>query len=216
MMCGGSSGGSGAALAAGMVPLTLGSDTGGSIRIPCSFCGVTGIKPTFGLVGRSGVLPLAWSLDHVGPMALRVQDLANALGSMAGHDPDEESSVDLPLPDYAAALEQGEGLKGLVVARPFNYFFEGLSPEVKTAVLKAVDGRRADLRTVVTRFTRYFNLAGVPVLTLPCGLSEQGLPLGMQLVAGPFEELKLLKAGHAYQKAFPLKPLCPPLAEAKA
>ena len=139
MMCGGSSSGSGAALAAGMVPFTLGTDTGGSIRIPSSFCGVVGLKPTFGLVGRSGVLPLSWSMDHVGPMALKVDDLALTLEVMAGHDPDDLSSVKRPRVDFSAALEQEDGLKGLVVGRPTNYFFQGMDPQVAKTMLEAVE-----------------------------------------------------------------------------
>ena len=98
-MTGGSSGGSGAALAAGLVPLTLGSDTNGSIRVPAAFCGCFGLKPTYGRVSRAGVLPLAWSMDHVGPMTRTAADSALMLAAMAGYDPADASTSVLPVPD---------------------------------------------------------------------------------------------------------------------
>jgi aspartyl-tRNA(Asn)/glutamyl-tRNA(Gln) amidotransferase subunit A len=319
-MCGGSSSGSAAALAAGFVPLTLGTDTGGSIRIPCSLCGTVGLKPTYGLVSRRGVLPLAWSLDHVGPMALHVEDIALALGVIAGHDPEDPTSARRAPVDYQARL--AGGVEGLVVGVPKTFFYEGLREDVRRTVLGAVAGleslgarveeidlpgvieadraaytvlfseaaanlelhartrpedvgeevmhnvrlgmtipatryiqalrvrtrllydlravfsrvkvmvvpatavdaqpiesttaalapdRTVDIRTAMTRFTRYFNLAGNPVLSLPCGFSDRRLPVGMQLVGPPFGEATLLRVGHAYQKAFPLDPLVPVL-----
>ncbi|HXZ01167.1 MAG TPA: amidase [Stellaceae bacterium] len=108
---GGSSSGSGAGLAAGFFPAALGSDTGGSIRNPASQCGITGLKPTYGRVSRRGVLPLAFSLDHVGPMTRTVRDNALLLQIVAGHDPGDPASADEAVPDYAAAL--GQGVKGL-------------------------------------------------------------------------------------------------------
>ena len=101
---GGSSSGSGVAVAAGLCPVALGSDTGGSIRIPAALCGITGIKPTYGRVSRLGVLPLSWSLDHVGPMARSAADCARVLRVMAGHDPRERTTSTLPVPDFTAAL----------------------------------------------------------------------------------------------------------------
>ena len=108
---GGSSSGSGAGLAAGFFPAALGSDTGGSIRNPASQCGITGLKPTYGRVSRRGVLPLAFSLDHVGPMTRTVRDNALLLQIVAGHDPGDPASADEAVPDYAAVL--GQGVKGL-------------------------------------------------------------------------------------------------------
>ncbi|MGO8914731.1 MAG: amidase, partial [Stellaceae bacterium] len=108
---GGSSSGSGVGLAAGFFPAALGSDTGGSIRNPASQCGITGMKPTYGRVSRRGVLPLAFSLDHVGPMTRTVRDNALMLQIIAGHDPDDPASADEPVPDYAQTL--GQGVKGL-------------------------------------------------------------------------------------------------------
>ena len=101
---GGSSSGSGAAVAAALVPVALGSDTGGSIRIPAALCGITGIKPTYGRASRAGVLPLAWSMDHVGPMARSAADCAIVLRAMAGYDPADPTTSVLPVPDYGAAL----------------------------------------------------------------------------------------------------------------
>ena len=104
---GGSSSGSGVALAAGLFPAALGTDTGGSVRNPASMCGITGMKPTYGRVSRRGVLPLSFSLDHVGPMTRTVRDNALMLQVIAGHDPDDPGSADVPVPDYSAGLERG-------------------------------------------------------------------------------------------------------------
>ena len=133
---GGSSSGSGVALMAGMIPAATGSDTGGSIRIPASLCGVVGIKPTYGRISRRGILPLSWSLDHAGPMARSVEDCAILLQAMAGHDPGDDSSSTRPVPDYRAAL--GQGVRGLRIGVPRGQFFEGLQDGVRTAVEKAL------------------------------------------------------------------------------
>lgn len=132
---GGSSGGSGVAIAAGLCLGTLGSDTGGSIRIPSSLCGITGLKPTYGLVSRTGVLPLAWSLDHVGPMARTTEDCALLLQVIAGYDPADPGSADVPVPDYTAAL--AGGVRGLRIGLPRAHFFERLDPVVADAVEEA-------------------------------------------------------------------------------
>ena len=133
---GGSSSGSGAAVAAALVPAALGSDTGGSIRIPSSLCGITGIKPTYGRVSRAGVLPLAWSMDHVGPMARSAADCALVLGAMAGYDPADPTTSVLPVPDYTAAL--GRDVKGLRIGLLRGVFAEGLVPELNAALEAAV------------------------------------------------------------------------------
>jgi aspartyl-tRNA(Asn)/glutamyl-tRNA(Gln) amidotransferase subunit A len=131
-MAGGSSSGSGAAVAAGLATAALGSDTGGSIRIPCSLCGLTGIKPTYGRVSRAGVLPLSWSMDHVGPMTRNAADAALVLGAMAGYDAADPTSSVLPVPDYAAALT-GD-VRGLRVGLLRTFFLESATPEVRAAV----------------------------------------------------------------------------------
>jgi aspartyl-tRNA(Asn)/glutamyl-tRNA(Gln) amidotransferase subunit A len=307
-IAGGSSSGSGAAVAAGLAPGALGSDTGGSIRIPASLCGITGLKPTYGRVSRAGVLPLAWSMDHVGPMTRTAADSALMLGAMAGYDAADASSSVLPVPDYLAGLT-GE-VKGLRVGLLRGVFGEGAAPVVRAAVEAAatalagagavvdevslermdlvaaaataivgsealayhtewlrtraaeydpplarrlrlgafIGGARyvraqqvrglvreevdaalarrdvllapstpivapaleeceamlgdgpADVRAALIRFTRPFNLSGHPACTLPCGFTDAGLPIGMQLVGRPFDEATVLRAADAFQR----------------
>ncbi len=133
---GGSSSGSGTSVAAGECFAALGTDTGGSIRIPASLCGIVGLKPTFGRISRRGVFPLSWSLDHVGPMARTVEDTALVLQAVAGHDPADRSSIDEPVPDYAGTLSKG--LSGLRIGVPDSFFFDGLDPDVDSGVRKAI------------------------------------------------------------------------------
>ena len=134
-VAGGSSSGSGVAVAAGLAPGSLGSDTGGSIRIPASLCGITGLKPTYGRASRAGVLPLAWSMDHVGPMARSARDCALMLGAIAGYDPGDRTTSVLPVPDYGAALT-GD-VKGLRVGWLRAHFTDVATPEVKAAIAAA-------------------------------------------------------------------------------
>jgi aspartyl-tRNA(Asn)/glutamyl-tRNA(Gln) amidotransferase subunit A len=307
-MAGGSSSGSGVAVAAGLAPAALGSDTGGSIRIPASLCGITGLKPTYGRVSRAGVLPLAWSMDHVGPMTRTAADGALLLRVMAGYDPADASSSVLPVPDYPVALT-GD-VKGLRVGMLRNGFLDAAAPPVQAAVeaaantlvsagavldevklertslaaagalavvaaealayhaellrtraadydpevarrlrvsafvggahyvraqqvralvreeidaalarrdvllapttpvaAPALDERRvtlgdgpSDVRTALLRFTRPFNFSGHPVCALPCGFTQTGLPVGMQLVGRPFDEATVLRAADAFQR----------------
>jgi aspartyl-tRNA(Asn)/glutamyl-tRNA(Gln) amidotransferase subunit A len=300
---GGSSGGSAAAVAAGLCLGSLGSDTGGSIRIPASLCGVIGLKPTYGRVSLSGVVPLSWNLDHAGPLARRVKDVALLLQAVAGYDPDDPASIDHPVPDYLSLLE--EGVQGWRIALADDSYFTQIDPEVQQGVLAAArvfeemgaevlpvdfpgareaalanglvvvsDGaafhhqrlaerpqdfgedvrqrlqtgaaytsteyilaRRAqsELRRSferffeeyhllltpatpipapplegpdaveqarrLTRFTAPFNLTGLPALSLPCGFTRVGLPIGLQLVTPPWGEAGLLRAGYAYETA---------------
>jgi aspartyl-tRNA(Asn)/glutamyl-tRNA(Gln) amidotransferase subunit A len=133
---GGSSGGSAAAVAAGMAVATLGSDTGGSIRQPASFCGVVGLKPTYGRVSRYGLIAFASSLDHIGPFANTVKDAALVLHTIAGRDPMDSTSADVPVPDYVAELEKP--VRGLKVGVAKEYFGSGLDAEVRTAVEAAI------------------------------------------------------------------------------
>jgi aspartyl-tRNA(Asn)/glutamyl-tRNA(Gln) amidotransferase subunit A len=134
-ICGGSSSGSAAAVAAGLCPGALGSDTGGSIRIPSALCALSGIKPTYGRVSRAGVLPLAWSLDHVGPMCRTAADCALMLGAMAGYDPRDPSASVLPVPDYQAALT-GQ-VKGLRVGLLRKFFLQSAGAAQREAVEQA-------------------------------------------------------------------------------
>jgi aspartyl-tRNA(Asn)/glutamyl-tRNA(Gln) amidotransferase subunit A len=153
---GGSSGGSAAAVAAGMAVATLGTDTGGSIRQPASFCGVVGLLPTYGRVSRYGLIAFASSLDRIGPLTRTVRDAAILLGVIAGPDPLDATSADLPVPDYVQALEQP--VKGLRVGVPAEYFGDGLDPEVRAAVEAAIEHLRAagcTIHPVSLPHTRY-------------------------------------------------------------
>ena len=308
---GGSSSGSGVAVAAGLCAGTLGSDTGGSIRGPSHLCGIVGIRPTYGRVTRHGVVPMAWSLDTVGPMTRTVRDCALMLGAIAGRDPRDPTSSSQPVPDYAASMDGGiRGLRIALIREMFD--FEGLDGEVRGAVQRAIvvldelgassgevslpmverspavfiavadveaasfhsrwlaergdeydwstrmrleaatlipasvhlkaQRARAALRRemldVLDRFDAiivptgpgpapplesstgrrggYYQgkadlgrrmytspaaLAGLPALSVPCGFTESGLPMGMQIIGRPFDETTLFRLGHAYEGA---------------
>lgn len=307
---GGSSGGSGAAVAAGLCYGALGTDTGGSIRIPACLCGIVGLKPTYGRVSLHGVFPLSWSLDHVGPMTRTVRDAAILLGAMAGHDPHDETTRDLAVPDYTAALVGNitglrvgvltdaftrldpevesavraavtvlEGLCGAVrpvalphdeqamaaafailcaeatayheptlKTRPEDYgadvrlrLEQGLSVTgveyVKAQRLRTVlmsecaevfqdvdvlvgpttaipaipadvqtvtlGGQTEDPRSALTRLTRLYNFFGLPVVTVPCGFTAAGLPIGLQIAGRPFDEATVLRVAHVYEANTP-------------
>ncbi len=300
----GSSSGTGAAVAAGMVLGGTGSDTGGSIRGPAALCGITGIKPTYGLVSRAGVLPLSFSMDHAGPMAWTVEDCALLLQAMAGYDPEDPASIDKPVVDFTGDI--GKGVKGLRIGVVRHFFetdnpaspatrhginhaldvFEHLGAEVSDVTLSPLDDYHACGSIIVTaeayavhepwlktRFNDYgelfrdrialgafirgtdyvqalrrrrtlclevksamadldvlvsasqpaeapritevpkwgtmekpsltmpFNLTGYPAMTVPTGFGAGGLPVGMQLIARPFQEPLLFQAAHAYEKA---------------
>ncbi|MGH2461037.1 MAG: Asp-tRNA(Asn)/Glu-tRNA(Gln) amidotransferase subunit GatA [Chloroflexota bacterium] len=139
---GGSSGGSAAAVAAGEATVALGSDTGGSIRLPASFCGVVGLKPTYGRVSRYGLVAFGSSLDQIGPLTHDVTDAAIVLSAIAGHDPRDSTSLDWPTQDYRAALLPE--IKGLRVGVPNEYFVEGMDPLVARAIRQAI-AKLADL-----------------------------------------------------------------------
>jgi len=304
---GGSSGGSAAAIASSMAMLTLGTDTGGSIRIPAALCGVSGLKPTYGRLSRYGVYPLAWSLDHPGPMAKTVLDVALAMNVLAGFDARDPSSSRAPVPDYRAALT--DDLKGLSIGVPNTYYCESLEKDVAarfqesitcmkqlgaivrpvaiellreaaaataiilfsesaaslekwyrtrsadlgadvairldagarltvTEYLKAqrirtkvravfagvfqkcdalitpqlpitapligedrvkINGHTESVPSALTRLTRINNLVGMPTLTVCCGLSSNGLPVGLQVTGKAFDESTILRIGHAYE-----------------
>ncbi len=316
---GGSSGGSAAAVAAGLCAAALGSDTGGSIRAPAHLCGIVGLKPTFGLVSRRGVVPLSWSLDHVGPMTRCVEDAAVMLGALAGRDEKDPQTVDRPVTDYAGALT--EEIRGVRVGLPREYFYEALDFQVEKAVGAAVKtleglgaevkdvsfpcvreafsigrvihmaeasayherwirtrpqdyghdvrlrleqgrlflatdylraqqartvvsreyarlmervdvlvlptspipspliegeevvlgGQRVDAHGAVARFTRAFNLVGAPTISVPCGFTGSGLPIGLQVAGRLFDDVTVLRVAHAYERASPWKERRPPL-----
>ena len=297
---GGSSSGSGTALAAHLVHGAMGSDTGGSVRNPASFCGIVGLKPTYGRISRAGIMPLSWSLDHAGPMARTVADTALLLGCIAGADRRDVSAAQQPVPDYHAELT-GD-IRGLRLGVPREYFFDEADPEVVTAVREAIrlmeglgavvydidlplsaHGSAASwaiaytesfafhrdnffarprdytpaflhkitgaacltaeervtaqrLRQVITAeflavlrkvdaiiipttsyaahrigetspqsdthsLTRPVSLTGLPALAVPCGFTQAGLPISMQLIGRAWEESMVLRLGHAYEQA---------------
>jgi aspartyl-tRNA(Asn)/glutamyl-tRNA(Gln) amidotransferase subunit A len=145
---GGSSSGSGTAIAARMVRMAMGSDTGGSIRGPAAWCGLVGIKPTYGRVSRRGVFPLSWTLDHCGPLSRNVEDAAITVQVIAGHDPQDGASVDLPVPDYRADL--AKGVSGLRVGIPRGFFTgaSALTHDVLAGINRTADQLRAAGATV--------------------------------------------------------------------
>lgn len=153
---GGSSGGSAAAVAAQMAPMALGSDTGGSIRQPASFCGLVGMKPTYGRVSRYGLVAFASSLDQIGPFGWTVDDVALQLNAISGHDHRDSTSVPRDVPDYTAALS-GD-IKGLKIGVPKEYFAEGISPDVRAFVMSAIGvlrGLGAEVEEVSLPYTDY-------------------------------------------------------------
>ena len=160
---GGSSGGSAAAVAANLAVATLGSDTGGSIRQPASFCGVVGVLPTYGRVSRYGLIAYASSLDRVGPFATNVRDAATLLSVIAGHDPQDATSSPAPVPDYAA--ESDKSAEGLRIGVPAEYFAEGLDAEVRASIEAGIDKLKAAgciVKPVALPHTKY----AVPVYYL--------------------------------------------------
>ena len=164
-IAGGSSSGAAAATAARLAFAALGSDTGGSIRIPAAANGVVGLKPTYGRVSRAGVMPLSWSADHVGPLARTARDCARLLGVIAGHDPADPSSSRRPVPDYEAALTRG--VAGLRIGVARNFYFDGVTADVRAAVEAAL---------------RVFEGAGARVLEVEVPAPEQLSELSRALV----------------------------------
>ncbi|MFD7912400.1 amidase [Streptomyces sp. NPDC059752] len=157
-VAGGSSGGSAVAVAAGAAAFALGTDTGGSIRVPAALNGVVGLKPTYGLVPRHGVTSLSWSLDHVGPLTRTVEDAGLVLAALVGHDPRDPASVAAPAADHRPG--PGTDLTGLRVGVPGNYYFDRVDPEVEAAVRRAIGrleelgARLVDVEIPMTRYVR--------------------------------------------------------------
>jgi len=155
---GGSSGGSAAAVAAGLAPFALGEDTGGSVRMPASFCGVTGLKTTYGRVSRYGLIPLVSSFDTIGPMARSAYDVALVLEAIAGHDTKDSTSRLESVQNYSASLKKSENLRGLRIGIPREYFVERLDPEVEASLrtgIKQIEGLGAEVLDVSLPHTQY-------------------------------------------------------------
>jgi len=154
---GGSSGGSAAAVAAQLCFGAIGSDTGGSIRQPAAYCGVVGLKPSYGRVSASGVIPLSWSLDHLGPLTRTVTDAALILQVIAGYDAQDKASLDVPVPNYAATV--GASTSSLRLGIPRAYFYDGLDPEIRSAmqtalsVLNSLTQKQQDIASLATNDT---------------------------------------------------------------
>jgi aspartyl-tRNA(Asn)/glutamyl-tRNA(Gln) amidotransferase subunit A len=180
---GGSSSGSAAAVAAGVAPLSLGSDTGGSIRVPAALCGLTGLKPTYGLVSRYGATPLSWSNDHAGPLARTARDVAIAMNALAGHDPRDPYSANRPSTDHAAGLESG--IAGLRVGVPREFVWDVIDPEVEALV-----------RAAIAR------LAGLGAIITDVSLPELGMiPAGITPVeAAAYHDDRIRRDGHLYNQ----------------
>lgn len=196
---GGSSSGSGAAIAAGMTRMALGSDTGGSIRGPAAYCGTVGIKPTYGRVSRRGVFPLSFTMDHCGPLSWSVADAALSLQVMAGFDPLDPASADEPVTDYAAGLDGG--VKGLKIGYVANWLAEDKNthPEIPTAIETALAALRADgavVENVALPSHEVFHACGRMIILAECyaihekDLMERpefyGRPTRERLMAGAF------------------------------
>ncbi|MBZ5608633.1 MAG: amidase [Acidobacteriia bacterium] len=292
---GGSSGGSAAATAADLCLGSLGTDTGGSVRIPASYCGVVGFKPTYGRVSLRGIIPLSWTLDHAGPIVKTVEDAALLLDAIAGFDEADPSSADVPVANYARAIALPTAKLRLGVPRA--PYFNNLDPEVAKAVETAIEvlkkhaagvsdvvlppanglnligpeayayhakwiaatpelyqpptrtilQRSADLKasayadalhkvyllrreikkvfdtvdllitptmpgppvtieasatqSASTRNTSPFDVYGLPTISLPCGFTSSGLPIGLQISGAPFAETTVLALAHAYEQA---------------
>lgn len=155
---GGSSGGSAAAVAAGMAPFSLGEDTGGSVRMPASFCGVTGLKTTYGRVSRYGLIPLVSSFDTIGPLARSAYDVTLVLEAIAGHDPKDSTSRTESVPSYSESLKKSENLRGLRIGIPREYFVEGLDSQVDVSLrgaIKQIEGLGAEVVEVSLPHTQY-------------------------------------------------------------
>lgn len=157
---GGSSGGSAAAVAARMAPIAIGTDTGGSIRQPANFCGIVGIKPTYGRVSRYGIIAFASSLDQAGPMTRTVEDAAIALEAMSGHDERDSTSAQVPVPQWSKKINKS--LKGMKIGLPKEYFSDVLQPETRQAVQKAIDAVKA---------------AGAEAVEVSLPLTEMAVPI---------------------------------------
>ncbi|MFI6056330.1 amidase [Streptomyces violascens] len=185
-VAGGSSGGSAVAVASGTATFALGTDTGGSIRVPAALNGVVGLKPTYGLVPRHGVTSLSWSLDHVGPITRTVEDAALVLTALAGHDPRDPASLAVPAADYRPGA--GTDLTGLRVGLPRSYYFDNVHPQVETAVRHAIgqlEALGAQVVEVDIPMTRYIQAIQWGLMVPEAGAYHEG---SMRTAPGLYQE----------------------------
>jgi aspartyl-tRNA(Asn)/glutamyl-tRNA(Gln) amidotransferase subunit A len=189
---GGSSGGSGAAVAARLVSVAMGSDTGGSIRIPASLCGTVGIKPTFGRVSRAGIVPHSWSLDHAGPLAYTVADGAHVLNAISGRDPADPGSRAAAVPDFASALDQP--IAPLTVGICRNHFFGRNQPDVDAAIERAIEFyARSGAKIVEFELPLLaYGLGAIFAIELSSSTAYHAKSLERGVVAGFTEDVRLL------------------------
>jgi len=192
---GGSSGGSAVGVAASLCLGALGTDTGGSIRIPSSLCGIVGLKPTYGRVSTYGVYPLSWSLDHVGPMTKTVKDAAILLQSLAGHDLRDANSSSHPVPDYLSIREDVRGLRAGV---PSDFYFENCDPEVRGSVMKALEALKDAgvlIQEVFIPHLKHATTAGLVILLAEAASKHEVYLKGSQSEAYGKDVKRLLKTG---------------------
>lgn len=171
---GGSSGGSGVVVAAGMAFMATGSDTGGSIRIPASECGCVGLMPTYGRVSLRGIIGLSWTLDHAGPLTRSARDAAIALQAMAGHDPLDPTSVDAPVPDYLDRIERGP--RGLRVGVPRQYFWDNIDPRVEASVRAAIsqlEAAGAEVREIDFERAAFYSTLIGPIILVEAAVNHE-------------------------------------------
>ena len=195
-MPGGSSGGSAVAVVAGEAYATLGSDTGGSIRIPAALCGCVGLKPTFGRASLFGALPLAWSLDHPGPLARTVRDVALAMGAIAGHDPRDPISAERPVPDPLAGIDQGA--QNLRIGVPTDHVWDECDPAIADAVRAAIQTLAragADVREIPWPRAAEYAKAASAVLGVEARAFHEGAFPGRESEYGPLVRARLASQG---------------------
>src|SRR5439155_1607318 len=209
---GGSSSGSGAAVAAGVCLGGIGSDTGISVRGPAGWCGIVGVRPTYGRVSVAGVYPRAYSFDTIGPLARTVADAATLLNAMVGYDPTDKYSIRSPREDFTAGLDRG--VRGVRLGIVENFTYRNVDAEVADAVRGAADklasvGAEGSER--VGQFTVPVSFTGFPAVSVPCGFGPSGLPIGLHIVGNDMQEALLLRIAATLEAATKFHERKPPL-----